>query len=127
MEDAEAVPALLSSTRSKGGGSDQHDEIGPTATVAISNQDPLIVEALSCSSGHKTAVPPPDEEISGADVYPLPPSPVKPPGTLDGHNEDMFEAQRGEGRKWIRISRGVRSTDEDMDMDVFKLRELLAR
>lgn len=127
MEDAEVVPALLSSARTKGGGHEENDQPDPTATVAISNQDPLIVEALSCSSGKKTAVPPPNEEISGADVFALPPAPVRPPGTLDGQKEDLFEAQRGEGRKWIRISRGMRTGDEDMDMEVFKLKELLSR
>ncbi|KAJ4386711.1 hypothetical protein N0V93_009609 [Gnomoniopsis smithogilvyi] len=129
MEDAEAVPALLSSTRTKGadGSIGGKDESGPTVTVAISNQDPLIVEALSCSSGKKTAVPPPDEEISGADVYALPPVPIKPPGNLDGQLDDLFESQRGEGRKWIRISRGIRAGDEDMEMEVFKLKELLSR
>lgn len=127
MEDAEVVPALLSSTRTEGRRNDGDHEPGATVTVAISNQDPLIVEAMSCSSGKKTAVPPPNEEISGADVYALPPAPINPPGALDGQKEDLFEAQRGEGRKWIRISRGVSSGDEDMDMEVFRLRELLSR
>lgn len=127
MEDAEVVPALLSSTRTNRRPNDADHEPGATVTVAISNQDPLIVEAMSCSSGKKTAVPPPDEEISGADVYALPPTPINPPGDLDGQKEDLYKAQRGEGRKWIRISRGVRSGDEDMDMEAFRLRELLSR
>lgn len=130
MEGPEVVPALLASARTsngRGSGSDGNNEPGPTVTVAISNQDPLVVEALSCSSGKKTAVPPPDEEISGADVYALPPAPTKPSGTTDGQAEDLFKAQRNEGRKWIRISRGVRPGDEEMDIEVFRLSELLSR
>lgn len=127
MEDAEVVPALLSSAGAKGRHNHGHDALDSTVIVAISNQDPLIVEAMSCTSGEKTAVPPPNEEISGADVYALPPAPTKPPGTMGGHNTDLFEAQRGEGRKWIRISRGARVEDEDMDMEVFRLREVLSR
>lgn len=127
MEGPEVVPALLASTRTKVDGKDGNEEPGPTVTVAISSQDPLVVEAMSCSSGKKTAIPPPDEEISGADVYALPPAPTRPPGTPDGQEADLFEAQRGEGKKWIRISRGVRSRDEEMDIEAFRLRELLSR
>lgn len=127
MEGPEVVPALLSSTRSQASSTNEHDKSGPTVTVAISNQDPLVVEAMSCSSGMKTAVPPPDEEISGADVYVLPPGPVSHPDALDEQQEDLFAAQRGEDRKWIRISRGVRSKDEELDCELFKLKELLSR
>lgn len=127
MEDAEAVPALLSSAGTTRRHNGRHGELDSTVIVAISNQDPLIVEAMSCSSGKKTAVPPPNEEISGADVYALPPAPTSPTGTMGGQKMDLYEAQRGEGRKWIRISRGARLGDEDMDMEVFSLKELLSR
>lgn len=131
MEDAEAVPTLLASSRrrkSSGGvdaGADQGDQ-QPTVTVAISNTDPLVAEAMSSStaslSGTKLEVPPPHMEISGADVYTLPPASIG-----GGGQRDASEAQSGQERKWIRISRGGRSRMEKIDVELYQLKELMAQ
>lgn len=116
LEDAEVVAALLSSPRAPP---------GPPVTVNISNRDPLrseVAEVLS-SPLRGATVPPLDEEISGADTYEIPVAPV-PAADGDG---DVFAAQRGEGRKFIRISRREDAGGGDGDDEVFRLRELLSR
>lgn len=173
LEDAELVPALLSSSSSSPSSlasskaekskdesdqqnyNNQQQKETPTVLVTISNRDPLELEvARSLSSPRGTggkrlsAVPPPEEEISGRDTYEIPPLPppiaVPAPalvkvdgqgGEVDGkEKKDFFALQRGEGTKWIRISRrldvgadiaGVGG--EDVDVEVFRLHEVLAR
>lgn len=101
------------------------DQDRPAVAVVISSRDPLRSEvAQSLSSrpgGARTPVPPPDEEISGADVYEPPPAPA------GGEDEDVFAGQRGKERKWVRISRRADAGGGDGDIEVFRLRELLSR
>lgn len=116
LEDAEVVAALLSSPRAPP---------GLPVTVNISNRDPLrseVAEVLS-SPLRGATVPPLDEEISGADTYEIPVAPVSA-ASGDG---DVFAGQRGEGRKFIRISRREDAGGGDGDDEVFRLRELLSR
>lgn len=135
MEDAEVVPALLASASASASSSQRHDGAhdpdAPTVTVAISNSDPLVAEAMSSSTaslaGTKIEIPPPNVEISGADVFALPPMPVVNGDGRDGAEEDLFAVQRGEGRKWIRISRGPLSRMDDIDIEVYQLKELMAQ
>ncbi|KAK7743933.1 hypothetical protein SLS53_003955 [Cytospora paraplurivora] len=125
MEDAEVVPALLEERPGR-----------EVVTVTISSRNPLrteIAEARSsCSSasgggggprgelGRRSPVLPTNREISGADAFetPLPPR--------DGEGEDVFAEQRKEGRRWIRIRRGLPTVDEGVE-EVFQLKELLSR
>lgn len=136
LEDSEVVPALLSGSpkavRGVANGSDAEADADaePWLTATISSRDPLkseVAESLSSGRGRRILVPPPDEEISGADVYEPPLAPVSVDGEDGGGERDVFAAQRGEGRRWIRISRRPEVGDEDGDVEVFKLRELLSR
>lgn len=119
MEDAEVVPALLEERPGREG----------VTTVTISSRNPLraeIAEALSSrpsgdsGGGRASPVLPTDREISGADAFELP----LPPG--EGEGEDVFAEQRQEGRRWIRIRRGLPTVDEGVE-EVFQLKELLSR
>lgn len=147
MEDAEVVPTLLAASflqhhHHHHNESTAKEEPEPTVTVAISNSDPLVAEAMCSSSASlagrtKVEVPPPHMEISGADVF------VPPPlvsgglkgggGEIDGNGDgveeedDVWAVQRGEGRKWIRISRGKRPRMEEIDVESYRLRELMAQ
>lgn len=149
MEETETIPALLVSsaarreTKSGGGG-------GGAAgiTVTLSSRDPLRVEVEGGEGGGggggggqkvKKPVPSLDEEISGVDVYeiPLAPSPVvRDMGSIksdavDGNEgkeqKDVFKAQREEGKRWIRISRGWDVEPQDGEVEVFKLTEIISR
>lgn len=105
MEDAEAVPALLC------GGGGKGDK---TVTVTIASRDPLrseVAEALSHGDRRtriRTPVPPPEEEISGADVY-----------------QEAGAAE--EGKRWVRIARGSKMEEAEGDVEAFLLREVMAR
>lgn len=98
------------------------DDRQPDVSVIISSRDPLrseVAESLSSRpDGKRLTVPPPDEEISGADVY------VPPPV---GGEVDLLGPQRGEGKKWVRISRRPGAGGGDGDVEVFRLKELLSR
>lgn len=109
---------------------DEGSEDQSAVTVIISSHDPLrseVAESLSGGpSGRRMPVPPPNEEISGADVYEVPPAPTGGRGGEAGE-EDVFAGQRGEEKKWVRISRRPEAGGDDGDIEVFRLRELLAR
>lgn len=138
LEDTEVVPRLLSSPLRKatgaggggGSGGGRPNGAAATITVTISDHDPLrseVAESMS-SPGGRTPVPPPDVEISGADVYVLPSAPavaIEEDG--NGGKDDMFRAQRGEGRKWVRISRRPEAGEDDGNVEVFRLQQLMSR
>ncbi|ROW16531.1 hypothetical protein VPNG_02834 [Cytospora leucostoma] len=123
MEDAEVVPALLEEKPGREG-----------VTVTITSRNPLrteIAEARSSSSSAsgggglrgeygRSPVLPTNREISGADAFELP----LPP--REGEGEDVFAEQRKEGRRWIRIRRGLPTVDEGVE-EVFQLKEVLSR
>ncbi|KUI74460.1 hypothetical protein VM1G_10181 [Cytospora mali] len=94
-----------------------------SVTVAISSRNPLrteIAAALSSfESGRRAPVLPPNREISGADVYEMPPVP-------GGEKPDAFEEQRKEGKRYIRIRRGLPKSDDGV-VELFQLKELLSR
>ncbi|KUI60133.1 hypothetical protein VP1G_07370 [Cytospora mali] len=131
LEDAEVVPALLDSNGGRGRGSNRErrregegeDRDDDSVTVAISIRNPLRTEmaaALSSfESGRRAPVLPPNREISGADVYEMPPVP-------GGEKPDAFEEQRNEGKRWIRIRRGLPKSDDGV-VEMFQLKELLSR
>lgn len=137
LEDTEVVPRLLSSPLRKstgdggggggGGGGGAHNGAAAAITVTISDHDPLRSEVAESISGRRSLVSPPDEEISGADVYVPPPPSEKTNRDGAGEKEDTFGAQRGECRKWVRISRRPGAGEEDGNIEVFRLKELLAR
>lgn len=124
MEDAEVVPALLYAKKKP-----QPDENQPTVTVTIANCDPLVSEVAQALTGggkgggrSRTPVPPPEEEISGADVYQIPLPPIG-----EGQ-EDIFAAQREEeGKRWVRITRGTKPRPGEGDVQAFRLKEVMAR
>lgn len=103
------------------------DDVAPSITVTISSRDPLrseVVEAMH-SPGPRSHVPPPDQEMSGADVYVPPPPPL-----VSGHagaEEDLWAKQRKEGKKWVRISRHTEAVAGDGDIEVYRLKELMSR
>ncbi|ROW10567.1 hypothetical protein VMCG_01915 [Cytospora schulzeri] len=128
LEDAEVVPALIAPrARGKGGsgrgGQDGEQEDEEGVTVTISNRNPLRTEIegmrSGLESGRRAPVLPPNREISGGDVFEMPPVPA------DGR-PDAFEKQRQEGKRWIRIRRGLPQSDEGV-VEVFQLKELLSR
>ncbi|KAF3768726.1 hypothetical protein M406DRAFT_349856 [Cryphonectria parasitica EP155] len=146
LEDAEVMAALLASSpkgtthslpNNEGNGdvidddddTDDEKRAPSTITLTISSRDPLVTEVKeSLSSPDRRArVPPPTEEISGADTYHAPAAP--PPPVVDGEagGTDAFEARKREGRKWIRLSRRAGAGSEYGDVEMFKLRELLSR
>lgn len=131
MEETETIPTLLVSSsspsaaqKSKGG-----------VTVTLSSRDPLRVEVEGGGGGAQKkksspSVPPLDEEISGADVYEVPLAPTTPSAVEDGGQEekkDVFRAQREEGKRWIRISKGWDVEPQDGEVEAFKLTEIISR
>lgn len=114
-----------------GDGADEEEEerpdAAPSITVTISSHDPLrseVVEAMH-SPGPRSPVPPPDQEMSGADVYVPPPPPL-----VSGHagaEEDLWAKQRRDGKKWVRISRRTEVVAGDGDIEVYRLKELMSR
>lgn len=133
IEDAEVVPALIAprgrSCRAGRGGQDgqeeerQEEEEEKGVTVTLTNRNPLRTEIdgmrSGLESGKRTPVLPPNREISGADVFEMPPVPA------DGR-PDAFEKQRQEGKRWIQVRRGLPMIDEGV-VEVFQLKELLSR
>lgn len=139
IEDAEVVPALIAPrARSCRGGKGRQGEQGAGkgkgeeeedddddegVTVTITNRNPLRTEIdglrSGLGSGKRAPVLPPNQEISGADVFEMPPVP------RDGR-PDAFEKQRQEGKRWIRIRRGLPKIDDEV-IEVFQLKELLSR
>lgn len=131
MEEPETVPALLTAARKRDHG----------VTVTISSRDPLRVEVEGAGGGGgggKSSVVPLDQEISGADVYDVPAAPLPSPvsmldgkggGGVDGDakRNDIFQTQRDEGKKWIRISRGWDIEHQDGEVEVFRLKEVISR
>lgn len=138
MEETETIPALLVSASSSS--SAQKSKSGGGVTVTLSSRDPLRVEVEGGGGGgdsgaqKKTksspSVPPLDEEISGADVYEVPLAPTAPAAVEDGGQEeqkDLFRAQREEGKRWIRISKGWDVEPQDGEVEAFKLTEIISR
>lgn len=152
-EDAEAIPALLSprgpgarSLSDEGARGAPHDggDGKPAVTVMVSRHDPLryeVAESLSrgLAGGARGRVPPPDEEISGADVFVPPLLGLGLRGRagrvfggreeeeVEEEEEDVYAGQRGEERRWVRISRRPDVDGGGGDVEVFRLRELLSR
>lgn len=145
MEETETIPALLAASsaaaRNKGvgggGGGDGGGDGGGGITVTLSTRDPLRIEVEGAAmGGTQTPVPSLDQEVSGADVYTVPPAPVLAPvlnGETNGNGEvpkkkDIFKTQREEqGRRWIRITRGWDVKSQVGEEEVFKLKEVITR
>lgn len=99
----------------------------PLITVTISSRDPLrseVVEAMH-SPGRRSSVPPPGEEMSGADVYVPPPPPLV--SGHEGAEEDLWAKQRAEGKKWVRISRRTEAVAGNGDIEAYRLKEVMSR
>lgn len=122
MEETETVPALLAASAAA-------PPAKSAVTVTISSRDPLRVEVQGGGgAAARGGVPPIDEEISGADVYQVPPAPLSARTEENGSGQnDVFGAQRHEGRKWIRIARGWDVVPQEGEVEVFKLKEVMSR
>lgn len=134
MEETETIPTLLVSASSCA--TAQKRKSGGGVTVTLSSRDPLRVEVEGGAGGgaqkkkSSPSVPPLDEEISGADVYEVPLAPAAPAGVVGGGQEgqtDVFRAQREEGKRWIRISKGWDVEPQDGEVEAFKLTEIISR